>query len=243
MEQLIRQAVDLMRARYFDPLTLDDMADAAIMSKFHFIRMFRVVVGVTPCRYLSALRIQHAKRLLRSTTMNVSEISAEVGYSSTGSFTRRFTASVGCSPIQYRNHALVEQRRVVPAHPGGGAVTGTLHAPDQAAPALYVGVFESPILECPPVAHAVLERPGAFRLDRVPAGAWYLHAIGSVAPGGDGARRARRLLVDSRGPVEVASGGKVEVDLTVEPHRWTDPPMLFALPQLEAAEDVLARAA
>lgn len=242
MEQLIRQAVDLMRARYFDPLTLDDLADAAIMSKFHFIRTFRVVVGVTPCRYLSALRIQHAKRLLRSTTMNVSEISAEVGYSSTGSFTRRFTASVGCSPIQYRNHRLTEQKRAVPEDPGWGAVTGTLHAPDRGA-ALYVGVFESPILECPPVAYAVLDEPGAFCLDRVPAGTWYVHAIGCSAQGGDGARHARRLLVDSRGPVKVAPGRKAEVDLTVGPHRWTDPPMLFALPQVEAAEDLAALAA
>lgn len=102
MDHLIEYAVNTIRERYFEPLTLDELASAAMVSKFHFVRVFRRVTGVTPGRFLSAVRLQEAKSLLLATTLNVSDISAQVGYSSTGSFSQRVSASVGCSPTQYR---------------------------------------------------------------------------------------------------------------------------------------------
>nr|ABS50455.1 NapR1 [Streptomyces aculeolatus] len=98
MEHLVRHAVTTIRERFFEPLSLDDLAQSVRVSKYHFLRVFTRVTGVTPGRFLSAVRLHEAKRLLLSTSLTVADISAQVGYSSTGSFTRRFTESVGLSP-------------------------------------------------------------------------------------------------------------------------------------------------
>ncbi|MFF8958384.1 helix-turn-helix transcriptional regulator [Streptomyces sp. NPDC014894] len=105
MEHLVQRSIDTMHHRFHEPLTLDDLARSARVSKFYFLRVFSRVTGVTPGRFLSAVRLQEAKRLLRTTTLNVADISAQVGYSSTGTFSRRFSESVGVSPTKYRHMA------------------------------------------------------------------------------------------------------------------------------------------
>ncbi|WP_425442561.1 helix-turn-helix domain-containing protein [Streptomyces colonosanans] len=91
-----------MRENYHEPLVLDDLARSAMMSKFYFIRVFQRTTGVTPGRFLSAVRLHEAKSHLVHSSLNVAEISARVGYSSASTFSRRFTASVGLSPTQFR---------------------------------------------------------------------------------------------------------------------------------------------
>ncbi|MFE6159074.1 helix-turn-helix transcriptional regulator [Streptomyces sp. NPDC056486] len=105
MEHLVRRSITTMYRSYHEPLTLDDLARSAMVSKFHFLRVFTRVTGVTPGRFLSAVRLHEAKRLLRTTSLNVADISAQVGYSSTGTFSRRFSESVGVSPTKYRHLA------------------------------------------------------------------------------------------------------------------------------------------
>ncbi|MFG2648254.1 helix-turn-helix transcriptional regulator [Streptomyces sp. NPDC048436] len=105
MEHLVRRSITTMYRSYHEPLTLDDIARSAMVSKFHFLRVFTRVTGVTPGRFLSAVRLHEAKRLLRTTSLNVADISAQVGYSSTGTFSRRFSESVGVSPTRYRHLA------------------------------------------------------------------------------------------------------------------------------------------
>ena len=115
MEALVRRAVTTIRARYEEPLSLDDLARTATMSKFHFLRTFRDITGVTPGRFLSAVRLHEAKRLLLGTGMDVAGVSVQVGYGSLGTFTRRFTECVGMPPTQYRRLARGESV----AMPGG----------------------------------------------------------------------------------------------------------------------------
>ena len=95
MEESTKQAVDraisTMRENLGEQLTVDDMARAAMFSKFHFTRIFQRVTGVSPGRFLSALRLQRAKQLLVSTSLNVADISLRVGYNSVGTFSSRFT--------------------------------------------------------------------------------------------------------------------------------------------------------
>ena len=100
METTVEKVVGSLRHRLQEQLTLDDLAKMARFSKFHFARMFRKVTGVSPRRYLYALRLHEAKRLLITTSASVAEISNQVGYSSVGTFTSRFVASVGISPAQ-----------------------------------------------------------------------------------------------------------------------------------------------
>ena len=74
----------MMRDNIGEELTVDDMARAAMFSKFHFTRVFQRVTGVSPGRFLSAMRLQRAKDLLLTTSMNVADISVHVGYNSVG---------------------------------------------------------------------------------------------------------------------------------------------------------------
>jgi AraC-like DNA-binding protein len=98
----LRRARDLMDARYAEPLNLDAMAAEAGYSRHHFAREFRAVFGETPRGYLSRRRVERAKDLLASANLTVTEICMVVGFSSLGSFSRRFTELVGCSPTAYR---------------------------------------------------------------------------------------------------------------------------------------------
>jgi transcriptional regulator GlxA family with amidase domain len=104
-EEAVRRVVEAMHDNLGDSFTADDMARTAVFSKYHFIRLFRQATGVTPGRFLAALRIQEAQRLLLATDLSVAEISQRVGYASVGTFSSRFKLSVGLSPSAYREQA------------------------------------------------------------------------------------------------------------------------------------------
>jgi AraC-like DNA-binding protein len=98
----LRRAKDLMDRDYGQPLGIDDMARSAGCSRYHFVRSFKEAFGETPGRYLTLRRIERAKDLLRSVNLTVTEICMLVGFSSLGTFSRRFTEIVGMSPTEYR---------------------------------------------------------------------------------------------------------------------------------------------
>nr|WP_232075352.1 AraC family transcriptional regulator [Phytohabitans suffuscus] len=102
MEEIIERVIRHLKLHLGDPISIDDMARSARLSKFHFSRVFRRVTGMSPGRYLSTLRLNEAKRLLVETSLNVTDISHRVGYTSVGTFTTRFTNSVGISPTAFR---------------------------------------------------------------------------------------------------------------------------------------------
>lgn len=96
------RAKDLVDARYADPLTVDDLAAAAGLSRAHFSREFRRTFGETPHAYLLTRRLERAATLLRVTDRSVAEICLDVGLRSVGSFTTSFTRMYGQSPTAYR---------------------------------------------------------------------------------------------------------------------------------------------
>jgi len=98
----LRRARDLMDRDYARPLDVPAMARAALMSPAHFSRQFRAAYGETPYGYLMTRRIERAKALLRRGDRSVTEVCLEVGCTSLGSFSARFTEIVGESPSAYR---------------------------------------------------------------------------------------------------------------------------------------------
>lgn len=83
------------------PLRIDELAREACLSEQHFVRVFRAAYGVTPGRYLGALRIAHAKRLLAH-DVSVTEVCLAVGYTSLGTFSHRFAQATARSPRAYQ---------------------------------------------------------------------------------------------------------------------------------------------
>ena len=96
------RAKDLVDVRYADPLSVDDLARAAGLSRAHFSRAFRKAFGESPHAYLLTRRLERAAALLRTTDRSVAEICFAVGLQSVGSFTTSFTRIYGRSPTAYR---------------------------------------------------------------------------------------------------------------------------------------------
>jgi AraC-like DNA-binding protein len=100
----LRRARDLIDRDYAKPLDVPTIAQRALMSPAHFSRQFRVAYGETPYSYLMTRRIERAMALLRS-GMSVTDACVEVGATSLGSFSSRFTEIVGETPSAYRARA------------------------------------------------------------------------------------------------------------------------------------------
>lgn len=98
----LRRARDLADRHYADPLDLAALAAAAGVSKYHFLRCFTAAYGKTPAVYLAERRIERAQDLLRATNLTVTEVCMLVGYTSLGSFSRKFAEVVGQSPSAYQ---------------------------------------------------------------------------------------------------------------------------------------------
>jgi AraC-like DNA-binding protein len=98
----LRRARDRMDRDYALPLDVPALARGAYMSPGHFQRSFRAAYGETPYSYLMTRPIERAKALLRRGDMSVTEVCFEVGCTSLGSFSSRFTELVGETPSAYR---------------------------------------------------------------------------------------------------------------------------------------------
>jgi AraC-like DNA-binding protein len=98
----LRRARDRIDREYARPLDVEALARTALMSSAHFSRQFRGAYGETPYGYLMTRRIERAKALLRHGDMSVTEACMEVGCTSLGSFSSRFTELVGETPSAYR---------------------------------------------------------------------------------------------------------------------------------------------
>jgi AraC-like DNA-binding protein len=96
------RAKDLADGRYFEALTVDDLARAAGLSRAQFSREFRRAFGEPPHRYLLTRRLERAAALLRNTDRSVTDVAMAVGWSSLGSFTTTFRRVYGVTPAAYR---------------------------------------------------------------------------------------------------------------------------------------------
>lgn len=96
------RARDLADLRYTEPLTVDDLAKVACLSRAHFSREFRRAFGESPYSYLLTRRLERAATLLRGTDYAVADICMRVGLSSVGSFTSSFRRAYGVTPTDYR---------------------------------------------------------------------------------------------------------------------------------------------
>jgi AraC-like DNA-binding protein len=94
---------DFIHARFDSGLTLGEIAAAAGLSPYHFLRVFKALFRVTPHEYLSACRVERAKFLLERTELPVTEVGFAVGFESLGSFSSWFARGTGSSPRTWRS--------------------------------------------------------------------------------------------------------------------------------------------
>lgn len=106
MDVRVQNVLSLMRRDLRARRTLSDMARAVNLTSFHFCHLFKAETGTSPARYLKALRLERARELLETTSLNVKEIRALVGLNDESHFARDFRATYGLTPQQHRDHYL-----------------------------------------------------------------------------------------------------------------------------------------
>src|ERR687897_3177923 len=102
---LLRRVRDRIDREYAQPLDVEALARGVYMSAGHLSRQFRRAYGESPYSYLMTRRIERAVALLRRGELSVTEVCFEVGCSSLGTFSTRFSELVGVPPSVYRRQA------------------------------------------------------------------------------------------------------------------------------------------
>lgn len=241
----VERVIHAMHTRFREPLSVEALARVALFSPFHFDRFFAQITGVPPLRFLAAIRIQQAKRLLLLTAFPVARIAGEVGYNSLGTFTRQFTTYVGVSPSRFRRSAAEASRCCTAAvhacapepHTVGEGVQVEARVPEGFAGLVFLGLFSSSLPRSLPVGCVVAQGTGTTRIAPVPDGRYFLFAAG-IAPGGG---VTESLLCGDAprgrvGPFTVRDGRAREpVRMELRAPAPTDAPLLLALPFAFAA--------
>lgn len=83
-------------------ITLDEMAAAVGMSRFHFAKSFKAATGLPPYNFVISRRLERASRLLLETGDPIASVAQAVGFNSLGRFTRAFARDMGVTPVQFR---------------------------------------------------------------------------------------------------------------------------------------------
>jgi YesN/AraC family two-component response regulator len=98
----MQRALTFIADHFTDALSLDDVARAARLSRYHFCRLFRQETGMTFLEYLRGVRVRRAKALLADRHLRITEVAYGVGFSDLSHFDRTFRKIVGLSPSEYR---------------------------------------------------------------------------------------------------------------------------------------------
>ena len=98
-------ATDFLHSNYTRPMDLDALSRAACMSKYHFLRVFTLIHGITPHQYLQRKRTNVALRLLQTRPQSIEEIASHVGFSQRATLERQLRRLTGQSPGQFRRTA------------------------------------------------------------------------------------------------------------------------------------------
>ncbi|WP_028782455.1 helix-turn-helix transcriptional regulator [Thalassobacillus devorans] len=243
----VEEVVVYMHQRIYEPLSLADLAGQAGYSRYHFARIFKEQMGVSPLYYISALRLQKAKDLLLQTDLRVRDIGMEIGQQSLGTFTTRFTERVGMTPAQFRHYSpnasdhFQSLKKIRDwSDPGSQSrdaptLKGTITATEPFNGIILVGLFPKPIPEGFPLYGTLLSSLGEFCFQGVHPGVYYLLAT-SVSwrmQARDFLLPHQTLRARSKDPIIVKESSPIpHQQLTLCPPRLGDPPILISLPLL-----------
>ena len=240
----VERAIAVMHQRLGDELTVDDLADAAFMSRHHFTRVFSKVTGVSPGRFLAAVRMQEAKRLLLQTDRSVTNVSLDVGYNSLGTFTRIFSDFVCLPPLRFRKLSrpllqltLDEVTRFLPpnrVHSSNASLCGEVVCASPLA-LVIVAMFPTAIPRSQPIECDCLTDSLRFSFSRTAPHDTHIFAAGlpPEATMEDAVLASHsRIQVGLRQLAECVPRNRLSLEL--RPRRVTEPPVVIAFPLLFA---------
>ena len=184
---LALRATQYLRKRFRERVTIGDLSEHLAYSPSHLTRVFTSAVGTSPMDYLAAWRLHEAKHLLVTHRLGVAETCHEVGYTSVGTFSRRFLRDVGTPPGSLRRIADRVAERTLPAVsllvPAAGRIRIRLDIPDKMrrtlgpAPYQWVGTFPRPVPSGLPMSGTLRRHIDEVELPVVPGAPWILATI------------------------------------------------------------------
>lgn len=242
-------AAAFIRDHAHEDLRLEDVADAVGYSPFHLARMFTASVRCSPMRYLAAQRFHRAKHLLLTERLSVVDVCHDVGFSSPGTFTRRFRAEVGVAPGDLRRLAdEVAEHTPAPFRHGldpaldrsgtdapdvfaRNAVRGRVEVGAAAGPEplVWIGLFSRPEPAGVPGAGLLRRGAGEFTLPVLPSHPWLLVTVVPDSTDPLDHLAAPSPLVGMH-PAPIT--GPVRVVIDIRPAFAWEAPILTALPAL-----------
>ena len=100
---VVSEARQYIEKNFAKDISLDDVAGSVDVSPYYFTRMFKEETGETFIEYLTKLRINRAKELIRDPLMTIGEIGQAVGYADPNYFSRIFKKTTGMTPSEFRS--------------------------------------------------------------------------------------------------------------------------------------------
>ena len=94
----INEAISYILNNYNTDFDIEELASTIHLSKYHFIRLFKKIIGISPYDYIINYRINVAKKLLKTADFTVQEISELVGFNDVNNFIKRFKQRSNCTP-------------------------------------------------------------------------------------------------------------------------------------------------
>lgn len=100
--QAFRHVVQYIDDNLTSKMTLAELASIAGVSRFHFVKLFRNTIGLTPMAYIERTRVRRAQQMLRRHELSIAEVAAALGFFDQSHFARRFRSWTGVGPGAYR---------------------------------------------------------------------------------------------------------------------------------------------
>lgn len=244
--QEIDEVITYIHQNIHHPISLAELANHVAYSPYHFSRIFKKQIGISPLYYVSSLRLQKAKEMLLKTNLTVRDIGLEIGQQSLGTFTTRFTERVGQSPSQFRNSIFEADNHLESLQKFSewnslytknhfNIVKGAVIAEVPFSGVIFIGLFQKSIPEGLPLYGTVLSSLGDYLFTDVKPGIYYLMAtaISWETEATDILLPHTTLRARSINPIIVQNGIPIpQQNLTLHGPKLDDPPILISLPLL-----------
>ncbi|WP_239616586.1 helix-turn-helix transcriptional regulator [Cohnella mopanensis] len=243
----IDEAISYIHQNIYEPLPLTQLANHVGYSPYHFTRIFKERMGISPLYYASSVRLQKAKELLLRTNMSIRDVGLEIGQQSLGTFTTRFTERVGVTPSHFRNstlHAENDLRSLQKlsnwqtsstiGHPYS-TLEGTVRAEAAFEGVVLIGLFTKPIPEGNPRYGTILSSLGHFSLTDVKPGTYFLMAtsVSWEMKSAEFMLPYTTLRTRSKAPITVSPESRIPYqEVVLHTPLPDDPPILISLPLL-----------
>ncbi|WP_152655944.1 helix-turn-helix transcriptional regulator [Oceanobacillus sp. CFH 90083] len=245
-EKAVQDSILFIQQNLDKDLSLNTLANEAAYSPYHFSRMFKRQVGVSPMYYISSLRLQLAKELLLNTAFPIRDIGLEIGQQSLGTFTTRFTNSIGMTPASFRatrQHSEeymthLKQNRLQNPRINTSSfhqLSGSIHTEEAFNGIILAGLFPKPIPEGLPVRGTLIMQSDSFHITNIPVGTYFLMATAISWEMDSKTILIPHETLRARHPYPICIDGKhalPEARLIMRKPEITDPPILISLPLL-----------